>query len=216
MNVRLKKHLLVALLCVFQLLSILLIMPAFAMQQNSQLGSLSGPLMLDLYTNRGGIGTNTTGGIFYPGDEIVLYANVTYNGDGVADVLVSYEIMNPVNQDLVLSTAIADSQGIAKINFTIPSTPIAELFGTWTAIATTSVAQMFASDRLTFQVTRNQTSIPGDVNDDGIVDIGDATLVGLWWGSMSPPAPANVDIDHDGVIGISDAAIIGSNWLKHA
>lgn len=195
---------------------VFLVKPAFAMQPDSQFDSLTGTLILDLYTDRGGMGANVTGGIYYPGDRIVLYANVTYNGDGVADVLVSYEVMNPLNHDMVLSTAVTDSQGMAKINFTIPSAPLDEISGTWTAIATISVAQIFTSDRLTFQVTQNSTLIPGDVNGDGIVDIGDVALVGMWWGSPSPPAPANVDIDHDGMISITDAAIIGSNWLRHA
>lgn len=188
--------------------------PVLAMQKVFQSASLTEALVLDVYTNEGGAGANATGGVFHPGDIIFLYANITYYGDPVAQVLVSFEVMNPLNADVVFSTAVADSNGIAKINFTVPSAPPNALYGTWKAIATTSVAQMFASDNMTFQVIQ-QTSIPGDVNGDGHVDISDVTLVILWWNQPSPPAPANVDINHDGVVDISDAAIIGLNWLKH-
>jgi hypothetical protein len=161
------------------------------------------------------MGANAFGGIFHSGDLIVLYANVTYSGSGIAGILVSYEVRNSLGYAIVCSTAITDSQGIGKISFIIPSAPVDEIFGSWTTVATASVAQISANDRLSFQVTENQSSIPGDVNDDGIVDIGDSTLVSIWWNMQSPPAPANVDIDGDGIVSISDAAIIGSNWQRH-
>lgn len=215
-NVRTKEYFLLFLLGSLTISYPLLVKPILAMQQDSQWNTpLTGALVLDLYTNRGGGGANMSGGSFYPGEKIILYANVTYEGDYVANVFVSYEVINPLGQDMVFSTAISNSQGTAEINFTIPSAPIDAIYGTWTAIATTSVAQIFASDRATFQVVHQQTSIAGDVNGDGKVDISDATLVIMWWGQLSPPAPASVDINHDGIVGISDAAIIGANWLKH-
>ena len=56
----------------------------------------------------------------------------------------------------------------------------------------------------------------GDINGDCVVDIQDATQIGLYWLQLVPPAPANVDINDDGVIDISDATLVGLNWLKSA
>jgi hypothetical protein len=55
----------------------------------------------------------------------------------------------------------------------------------------------------------------GDINYDGIVDVLDASQVGLHWTQTVPPAPIEVDINRDGIIDIQDAAIIGLNWQKH-
>lgn len=49
---------------------------------------------------------------------------------------------------------------------------------------------------------------------DGVCDISDAALIGIWWQQSVPPAPVNVDINSDSIIDISDAAIIGINWQK--
>jgi hypothetical protein len=215
-SVRFKRRVLIALPCALYLLAVLLVIPTSALQRDSQFHILTGTLILDLYTKNGGIGANAPGGLFHPGDKIVLYANVTYNGDAVAGVLVSFEVTNPLNNVTIMSTAIADFHGLAKINFTIPSMTTQGIFGTWTTIATTSVAQIFASDRLTFQVMKDSVNILGDINGDGIVDINDATLVSVWWRSLSPPAPTNVDINGDGEIDISDATIIAMNWQRHA
>jgi len=179
-SVRFKSTFLIALLSIFQLLSVLLLGPVYAQQKGSQFGILTGTVILDLYTNEGGTGTNASGGLFYPGNEIIFYTTVTYSGEGVADVLVSYEIMNPLDQVLVCSAAITDYQGIAKINLTIPSAPDEGVLGTWVAVATTSVAQIFAGDRLTFQVLEARSPILGDINGDGVVDISDVTLLVLW------------------------------------
>ena len=58
--------------------------------------------------------------------------------------------------------------------------------------------------------------IPGDVTGDFLVNIKDASQLGVYWQQHSPPAPANADINGDSVINIKDASIIGVNWQKHA
>jgi len=71
-----------------------------------------------------------------------------------------------------------------------------------------------SDNNLTYDMVR--VTIRGDINGDGVVDISDAALVGIWWQNTVPPAPSNVDINGDGVVDISDAAIIGINWQKYA
>jgi hypothetical protein len=52
--------------------------------------------------------------------------------------------------------------------------------------------------------------IPGDANGDGKVNILDASIVGLKWGTDDPCA----DLNNDGKVNILDASIIGLNWGK--
>jgi hypothetical protein len=52
------------------------------------------------------------------------------------------------------------------------------------------------------------SSIPGDINGDGVVNAGDlAGLLGAW-GATSGPA----DINGDGIVDATDLAILVSNW----
>jgi hypothetical protein len=52
--------------------------------------------------------------------------------------------------------------------------------------------------------------IPGDANGDGKVNILDASVIGLKWGTAEPCA----DLNNDGKVNILDASIIGLNWGK--
>ena len=54
--------------------------------------------------------------------------------------------------------------------------------------------------------------IAGDANGDGKVNILDASVIGLKWGSSDPCA----DLNNDGKVNILDASIIGLNWGKSA
>lgn len=182
-------------------------------QQDCPVTGFAGGASLDLFTEKGGSGVNASGGVFCAGCFIALYANVTYNGDGVADVLVSYEVRNPLNHPMVYSTARSDLHGIARINFTIPSAPLEEVLGNWTAVATASVAQRFVIDWITFQVIEDPP-FPGDANLDGRVNILDATLLCMAWRSKigDPNYNPNCDFNKDGEINIEDTAIMSTNW----
>ena len=169
-----------------------------------------------MYTDKGGLGINEPGGFFFPDANVVLYANVTYNSEAVVDVLVSFEVKNPLNISIVYSTARTDMSGIAKINFTISSLwPPEETFGTYTTVATTSVAQRLVSDKLTFQVVEDPPLL-GDINFDGKVDIRDATLLALAWNSRLSDLNYNPDCDFnkDGEVNIEDATVLGIQWGK--
>jgi parallel beta-helix repeat protein len=52
--------------------------------------------------------------------------------------------------------------------------------------------------------------IPGDANGDGKVNILDASVIGLKWGTFDLCA----DLNNDGKVNILDASIIGLNWGK--
>ncbi len=52
----------------------------------------------------------------------------------------------------------------------------------------------------------------GDTNDDGVVDIADATFIGANFNAAAPPAPANADMNGDALVDISDLVLVGSNY----
>lgn len=52
----------------------------------------------------------------------------------------------------------------------------------------------------------------GDANDDGEINIGDATLLGANFGLTTPPADARADINGDGRVNVQDLAIMGGNY----
>lgn len=54
--------------------------------------------------------------------------------------------------------------------------------------------------------------ITGDANGDRKVNILDASVIGLKWGSSEPCA----DLNNDGKVNILDASIVGLNWGKNA
>jgi hypothetical protein len=54
--------------------------------------------------------------------------------------------------------------------------------------------------------------IAGDTDNDGKVDILDATFVGANFDVGVPPAPNNADMNHDSQVNISDLVLVGSNF----
>lgn len=52
----------------------------------------------------------------------------------------------------------------------------------------------------------------GDTDDNGTVDVLDATLIGANFDVQTPPAPANSDLNGDGVVNIKDLVLVGSNF----
>lgn len=56
------------------------------------------------------------------------------------------------------------------------------------------------------------TLMAGDTNDDGTIDIADATFVGANFSVAVPPAPANADLNADAVVDISDLVLVGGNY----
>lgn len=106
--------------------------------------------LLDLSTQKGGIGQGFSGGTFTLGEMVESNVNLTYNDYPVQSKLVALEVLNPKNETILIQVAITNSEGSATIDFEIPS--ISESLGTWTAIATADVADKAVWDFLTFDV----------------------------------------------------------------
>lgn len=114
--------------------------------------------LLDINTQKGGIGQGTFGGTFMMGEMVELSVNLTYNGYPVGSKLVSFQVLNPKNKTILAQAAFSDSEGFAAINFSIAF--ITESLGTWTAFATAQVADEVVWDFLTFVVISSAPSSP--------------------------------------------------------
>jgi hypothetical protein len=113
-------------------------------------GNAAGGRIIDVYTQRGGVGPNEPGGEFALGEEVILDALVTYNGFPVQHKPVAFQVLNPTNGTEALLTAFSDSNGLAEVNFNISKLPSSE--GIWTVVATVEIASQTVSDTATFIV----------------------------------------------------------------
>ena len=113
---------------------------------------------IDLYTNKvpfDGRGINQPSDAFQPHELVVLYARVTYNEAPIANWLVAFQVLNPSNKTVAICANSTDDDGIATFSFRIPwpsEEAEQEVFGNWTAIATTNIADKVFMDTLTFRV----------------------------------------------------------------
>jgi len=110
---------------------------------------------IDLYTQKGGIGPNQPSEPFAPGDQVILYALVTYNNTSVEGKLVAFEVYDAGGIRILDRTGKTNAYGLAMINFTLQITcfPGQKVIGEWFAIATVEVAETIVNDTLTFRVT---------------------------------------------------------------
>jgi hypothetical protein len=60
--------------------------------------------------------------------------------------------------------------------------------------------------------TINGWKIPGDANDDDIVNVGDLALLASFWGMTSGATWEQGDFSGDGAIDVGDLAILSDNW----
>ncbi len=101
-------------------------------------GDAAGGRIIDVYTQRGGVGLNQPSGEFAAGEEVILDALVTYNGFPVQHKPVAFQVLNPSNGTEAILTVFSDNNGLAEVNFTIPRLPSSE--GVWTVVATVEIA----------------------------------------------------------------------------
>jgi hypothetical protein len=113
-------------------------------------GDAANGRMIDVYTQRGGVGLNEPGGEFAAGEEVILDALVTYNGFPVQHKPVAFQILNPSNGTEAILAVFSDNNGLAEVRFTIPRLPSSE--GVWTAVATVEIASQTVLDTVSFRV----------------------------------------------------------------
>jgi hypothetical protein len=103
--------------------------------------------LLDLYTQKGGAGTNTSGGIFEPNDTAQLYAFLTHGGVPLNNATITYQINNAEGVQST-RTAFTNESGIADGNFSFLLSQDSSILGTWHILATAQVENRTVSDAL--------------------------------------------------------------------
>jgi parallel beta-helix repeat protein len=107
---------------------------------------------IDLFSQRGGIGKNASSLPFETGERIILFAYVTYNQAPVQHVLVAFQVNNPEDSPILVSTAATNASGYATINFTIVREMYPSYPSLWKAYATSSPSQETVQDIMPFYI----------------------------------------------------------------
>jgi len=112
--------------------------------------------VIDVYTQYpypyGGQGPQAPSDMFWPQQEVHLYANVTYNDWPQQNKDVSFEVLNPYGTVMTILTGRTDENGVAHVSFRMnwPCDRPEDLFGVWKVIATVDIAGETVNDTLEF------------------------------------------------------------------
>lgn len=100
--------------------------------------------VIDLYTQKGGVGGDVSGGVFNLTETIELTANLTYDGYPVQHQLVAFSVSGPEGFGAVALAEFTNESGYAATQFSIPALP--ESLGTSTVNANAQLADEYLSD----------------------------------------------------------------------
>lgn len=112
---------------------------------------------IDVFTQRepyNGKGLNVSSDAFGPGEDVQVFALVTYNEYPVGGVLVAFNILGPRNQIETITinrVAQTNETGIAVVSFRI-STLNDTTFGLWTIDGSVKIGDSLFQDLMTFKV----------------------------------------------------------------
>ena len=112
---------------------------------------------LDLYTQRGGLGSGEHGGIFEQEEVVQFFAYLTSGGSPVDASEVNFTITDPMG-NWTAESELTDSSGKASINYTLPWQP--STLGNWTATAVSRFGNETVSDSTIFESVTKQVVPP--------------------------------------------------------
>lgn len=147
--------------CLVMLMLLVFLASSTTLYKRTVAASTGSGKVLDLLTQKApfdGGGPNQPSDAFQPQELVILYGNVTYNDQPVANKLVAFEVQGPANafKNITFTgSSPSNGSGMATFSFRIPWYPEhAEeiVFGEWFAVATVDIAQEVATDTLSFQV----------------------------------------------------------------
>jgi len=106
---------------------------------------------IDVYTDRGGNGSNVPSQPYSPDNKVNLYANVNNGTSPLSGTQVTFAVYGP-NTPPYFSSNVSNASGIATFSFRTPGDPAASI-GTWRVIVTVQIEDQVFIDALTFECT---------------------------------------------------------------
>jgi len=110
--------------------------------------------MLDVYTEKGGIGLGEWSDAFAPQENVTIYAKLTYNDDPVCNKPVAFEVKDNEGNAVTFRTAFTNASGIAETWFRIPwpcNKTFTAKFENWTIYASVSINEVKQYDICPFR-----------------------------------------------------------------
>lgn len=104
---------------------------------------------IDVYTNRGGNGSNTSSEPYSRNETVNLYARVSNGTNPLGNSLVTFAAYWPTNKLILLTTNKSNESGIAQEAFRIP--PVNESIGPWRVVVSVRISDQVFIDALTFE-----------------------------------------------------------------
>jgi hypothetical protein len=152
--------------------------------------------VVDVYTQKGGLGANVSGGVFEPSDNVVLYAYLTSEGLPMNDTQVTFTAKNSENE--VTRAASTDSSGVATVDFILPANESA--IGTWNVLAIANAEGQSVNDTLSFKCYATDLQLSVHTEKDGLttavfVPTDNVSVVALLTYRDMPVVGAQVDFE---------------------
>src|SRR5208283_4937340 len=104
---------------------------------------------IDVFTDKGGVGTGTSSGLYGPLELLQMYASVTNGNASMPDQSVLFVVQNSNKSVIAVLQGITNNTGITSADFRLPSPdPSAPQnnFGTWFITASANVTGVMISD----------------------------------------------------------------------
>ncbi|MGB8779236.1 MAG: hypothetical protein WCD81_01135 [Candidatus Bathyarchaeia archaeon] len=112
------------------------------------------PPVIDVFTQKGGVGPNTSGGNFTLNETVILYAEVRDElNQTVPNQAVGFEIKESNGTDFVILARTTNSSGIATVTIRVPPDP--SYLGTFQVYVSTQYYGVLLLDTLTFIATQD-------------------------------------------------------------
>jgi len=104
--------------------------------------------VVDVYTQRGGVGANVSSDSFKPGDTIFLNASLIFQGAPVPGIIVQFITYDPHGTPTARNS-VSGPDGVALLNFTLPANPV---FGNYVTLASATINGNSYNDTVSYQV----------------------------------------------------------------
>jgi len=141
------------------------------------------PVYFDVYTQRGGEGSNAFAGSFKPDEEVLLIVGITEGDFPVGNQSVVFEVIGPSNPQHNISAlvrTVTNSSGIGSATLKIPSASkqsTQTVVGTWIVQSQIGLDQDTVGDTMDFEVVLTAPEFPMSATALLVVVFATATIV---------------------------------------